>query len=329
MPLLTILVPAFNEQDNLPLLYDRLHPVVEQLRPKVECEVIVLDNCSEDRTREVALQLCARDPAWRYVRYSKNFGYHGSLACGFDIAHGDALVVLASDLQEPPELIPQLVELWQKGADVVYGVLDKRRDDNILKTLGAKIFYRLFYWLSDCDMPLYASDYRIISRRVVDVLRGMREPDRYLRGLVHWVGFRQVPVPYDRDKRVHGESSAGLWVSTKWAFNAIICFSHKPLRAMAYFGGLIILASIALGAFFVWTRFYPSSFLPAPPTGTTAIALILLFGIGLNAMFLGIIGEYVGRIYNQGKQRPLYVIDETFNVAAESGRERVQSAARE
>ena len=312
MPLLTILVPAYNEQDNLPLLYDRLRPVVEQLKPRVECEIILLDNCSEDRTRDAALAMCAKDPAWRYVRYSRNFGYHGSLACGFDLARGDGLVVLASDLQEPPELLPKLVELWLKGADVVYGVLDKRRDSNFLKTIGAKLFYRLFYWLSDCDMPLYATDYRIISRRVVDVLCGMREPDRYLRGLVHWVGFRQVPVAYDRDERQYGTSSAGLWASTMWAFNAIICFSHKPLRAMAYLGGLIVLGAMALALFFVWTRFFPSSF--TPPTGIAALAVILLFGIGLNAMFLGVIGEYVGRIYNQGKQRPLYVIDETYNV---------------
>jgi polyisoprenyl-phosphate glycosyltransferase len=314
MTLLTILVPAYNEEESLPLLYERLRPVLESLRPKLEAEVIVLDNCSEDRTREVALALCARDPAWRYVRYSKNFGYHGSLACGFDLAKGDALVVLAADLQEPPELLPKMVELWQAGADVVYGVLDKRRDDNLLKTIGAKIFYRIFYWLSDCDMPLYATDYRIISRRVVEVLRTMREPDRYLRGLVHWVGFKQIPVGYDRDRRLHGESSAGIWVSTKWAFNAILCFTHKPLRAMAYFGGLIVLGALALALFFVWTRFFPLPFLPQPPIGTTAIALLILFAIGLNAMFLGIIGEYVGRIYNQGKQRPLYVIDETHNV---------------
>ena len=129
MRLLTILVPAYNEQDSLPLLAERLRPVIAKLRPQVECEVIVLDNCSQDRTREVALALCAKDPAWRYVRYSKNFGYHGSLACGFDIARGDALVVLASDLQEPPELLPTLVEHWLKGADVAYGVLDKRHRD--------------------------------------------------------------------------------------------------------------------------------------------------------------------------------------------------------
>src|SRR5687767_3645487 len=118
MTLLTILVPAYNEEESLPLLYERLRPVLESLRPKLQAEVIVLDNCSEDRTREVALALCSRDPAWRYVRYSKNFGYHGSLACGFDLAKGDALVVLAADLQEPPELLPKMVELWRAGADV-------------------------------------------------------------------------------------------------------------------------------------------------------------------------------------------------------------------
>lgn len=313
--LLTLLVPAYNEETNLELLKQRLNPVMsEVMKLGVETEVIILDNCSTDRTRELGLSFCASDSRYRYVRYSRNFGYHASLACGFDVANGDALIILAADLQEPPEHIPRMVKLWLEGNDVVYGVLAKRNDHLLLKTLGAKIFYRLFSLLSDSEIPPFATDFRIISRRVVNAVKEMREVDRYLRGLIHWTGFKQVPFIYDRDKREHGESTAGIWVATKWALNAILCFSHKPLRAVAIFGLLAVAASILLTTYFVYIYFRPPAFMPVPPTGTTAIAVLVLFGIGVNALSLGIIGEYVGRIYNQAKLRPLYVIDEAQNI---------------
>ena len=317
MPLLTILVPALNEEGNLLPLYERLQPVIESLRPRVQCEVIMLDNCSTDRTREIGQQLCARDPAWRYVRYSRDFGYHGSLACGFDLARGDGVVVLAGDLQEPPEMLPMMVDLWLQGNDVVYGVLEKRYDHTWLKTLGAHAFYWLFYRLADIDMPMNATDFRIISRRVLDVVRQMREPDRYLRGLVHWVGFKQVSFPYDREPRVHGKSNVGVGVSIMWALNAIVCFSAKPLRAVAVFGAVVMLLSILVSLFFVYSFFFPPESVPLRVSGVTALALLVMFGTGVNALFLGVIGEYVGRIYNQGKLRPLYVIDETVNVVVD------------
>lgn len=319
MPLLSILVPCLNEQGNLPRLHQRLQPVIDGLRSRVDCEVILLDNCSTDRTGEIGREFCSRDPAWRYVRYSRNFGYHGSLACGFDVARGDGVVVLAGDLQEPPEMLPHMVDLWLDGNDVVFGILETRNDDTWMKTIGARAFYWLFYRMADIDMPMYATDFRIISRRVLDVVRQMREPDRYLRGLVHWVGFRQASFRYDREHRQAGVSNAGLGVSFGWALNAIVCFSYKPLRAVAVFGVAIMLLSLLLSALFLYTWVFPPDFLPLRPSGTTALALMVLFGTGANAMFLGIIGEYVGRIYNQGKLRPLYVIDETVNLpAAES-----------
>lgn len=317
MPLLTILVPALNEEGNLQALHQRLQPVIESLRPRVQCEVILLDNCSTDRTREIGQQLCAADPAWRYVRYSRNFGYHGSLACGFDLARGDGVVVLAGDLQEPPELLAKMVDLWLQGNDVVYGVLEKRNDDTWLKTLGAHLFYWLFYRLADIRMPMNATDYRIISRRVLEVVRQLREPDRYLRGLVHWVGFRQVAFTYDRERRVHGKSNAGIGVSIMWALNATVCFSAKPLRAVAVFGALVMLISILVSLFFAFSYFFPPASFPTRVSGVTALALLVMFGTGVNALFLGVIGEYVGRIYNQGKLRPLYVIDEAVNIVVD------------
>ena len=314
MKTLTILVPVLNEEENLPILRQRLNAVLDGLRNHIGAEVIVLDNGSSDRTPAIAKAICADDPQWKYVRYSRNFGYHASLACGFDLATGDALIVLAGDLQEPPELIPIMLGLWEKGNDVVYGVLDERNDSNILKTLGAKVFYQLIYFMSESHLPRHATDFRIISRRVLDVVKNMREPDRYLRGLIHWTGFKQASFIYNRDKRIHGNSTAGIWYSTKWAINAIICFSTVPLRIAAYFGAFVMIGSVLAAAYFVWARFFPPEWMPLPPTGTSAILVLLLFGIGLNAFLLGIIGEYVGRIYNQGKLRPLYIIDEAINM---------------
>jgi dolichol-phosphate mannosyltransferase len=314
MKTLTILIPALNEEASLPQLRQRLERVFQQMADTVHPEYIILDNRSEDGTPKLAEQFCAENPAWKYVRYSRNFGYHNSLACGFDIATGDALIVVAGDLQEPPELIPQMVSLWQKGFDVVYGVLDQRNDDTLAKTIGAKIFYPLINAISTSPLPPNATDFRLISRRIIDVVRSMREPDRYLRGLVHWTGFNQTSFVYNRDPRTHGKSTAGVWYSTKWAANAVISFSNLPLRIASYFGLIAMCFSAAAAIYFVVVKFYPPSWMPVPPTGTTAIIVLLLFAIGLNAFFLGIIGEYVGRIYNQGKQRPLYVIDRTINI---------------
>lgn len=314
MKTLTILIPSLNEELSLPILRKRLETTFDGLKETVRPEFIILDNCSEDGTPALAERFCSENPIWKYVRYSRNFGYHNSLACGFDLATGDALIVVAGDLQEPPEMIPQMVKLWLAGNDVVYGLLDQRNDDTLVKTLGAKIFYPLIHTMSASPLPPNATDFRLISRRVIDVVKDMREPDRYLRGLVHWTGFKQASFVYNRERRVHGKSTAGIWYSTKWAANAIISFSNIPLRIASYFGLLTMIFSFLAAIYFVIVKFYPPSWMPIPPTGTTAILVLVLFAIGLNAFFLGIIGEYVGRIYHQGKQRPLYVIDRTINI---------------
>lgn len=313
---LTILVPALNEELNLPILRQRLEAVFAELKDQIEPEFILLDNCSSDGTAALGAQFCADSPYWKYVRYSRNFGYHASLACGFDLATGDALITVASDLQEPPEMIPKMVELWQQGSDVVCGVLRARNDSNLIKTAGAAIFYPLIYSVSETSLPRNATDFRLISRRVIDVVKLMREPDRYLRGLIHWAGFKQSYFTYDRDKRIHGKSVAGIWYSLKWGANAIISFSNLPLRLAAYVGILVIIVSFLASIYFVTARLYPLHWLPVAPTGVTAIIVLLLFAIGLNAFFLGVIGEYVGRIYTQGKQRPLYIIDRMINIRA-------------
>lgn len=311
--LVTILVPAYNESGGLPHLYDRLVNVLDG-EPDYRFEVIVLDNASEDASREIALDICNRDARWCYLRYSRNFGYHASLAAGFDVAHGDALVVVAGDLQEPPEMIPTMLRGWEAGADVVYGVLRRRSDHSRIKALGAKLAYKLIHVLSDAKIPPNATDFRLIDRRVVDVLRQMREPDRYLRGLVHWVGFKQRPFEYDREPRRHGRSNWGTYNSVLMALHAVICFSAKPLRLMTLVGLCITLGAALLALVYLILYFWKPTFIAPPPPGISMISILVMFMVGLNALFLGIIGEYVGRIYNQGKQRPLYLIDERVSI---------------
>ena len=325
--LLTILVPAFNEEENLPVVFPRLTQILDTLPAHIDYEVIVLDNASTDRTPIIAREFCGRDRRWKWLRYSRNFGVEASMMAGMDHASGDAVVLLFSDLQDPPELIPEFVRQWEEGFEVVVGVLRKRSDYRILKTIGAKIAYWLIYTLSDCKIPSNATDFRLLDRKVVDTLRLLREPDRYFRGLVHWVGFRRVYIPYDRATRSGGRSSAGIWYSIGFAINAILCFSAKPLRLATIFGAAVVLASFAYMLLVLAIYFLHLSFIPVAPPGVTTLILLMSFFLGFNTMFLGIIGEYVGRIYNQGKNRPLYLVDEQVNFD-EAGENRHASSAR-
>jgi glycosyltransferase involved in cell wall biosynthesis len=325
--LLSILVPAFDEEENLPLVFPRLTQILDTLPAHIDYEVIVLDNASTDRTPIIAREFCERDRRWKWLRYSRNFGVEASMMAGMDHASGDAVVLLFSDLQDPPELIPEFVRQWEEGFEVVVGVLRKRSDYRLLKTVGAKIAYWLIYMLSDCKIPSNATDFRLLDRKVVDALKLLREPDRYLRGLVHWIGFRRSYVPYDRAPRRGGRSSAGIWYSIRFAVNAMLCFSAKPLRLATVFGGFVAAASFGYALFAFAVHFLHLSFMPVPPPGITTIILLVSFFIAFNTIFLGIMGEYLGRIYNQGKNRPLYLVDEQINFNLPAGDSRNLSSS--
>jgi polyisoprenyl-phosphate glycosyltransferase len=316
--IITVLLPSFNEERNLPVAYQRLTAVLKTLPAHLDYEVIILDNASTDRTAEISRELCASDLRWRWLRYSRNFGLEASMLAGLDHASGDAVIVLFSDLQDPPELIPQFVKHWEEGNEVVVGILGKRNDQKPLKTLGAIVAYYLIYVLSDCKIPANATDFRLLDRRVVDALKLLREPDRYLRGLIHWVGFRRFHVSYDRAERVSGRSTAGVFYSIRFALNAIFCFSAKPLHLATLCGGFVILATLLLAFASVAAHLMNLGFIPSAPPGITTLVLLISFFLGFNTMFLGIIGEYLGRIYNQGKQRPLYIVDEKLNFSGMS-----------
>lgn len=311
---ISLVIPAYNEEKNIPILISRLENLEASLSKKFDIEYVVLDNNSHDGTRQLILNQCQKNPRWKYVRYSRNFGAEASLIAGLDYATGDAVITLFSDLQDPPENIPEMISKWENGAEVVYGILKERNDSNLVKTLGAKIAYWLIYHLTDCKIPPNATDFRLLDRKVVDSLRTMREPDRYFRGLVHWVGFKQDSFQYSRQKRVFGKSTAGVLYCINFTFNAITCFSSKPLKVILFLGAFLTLVSVLASFVYLFLFFARPSFLAPPPPGITTLILLGVFGLGMNAFFLGIIGEYVGKIYNQGKSRPLYIVSEELNV---------------
>jgi dolichol-phosphate mannosyltransferase len=306
--LISIIIPAYNEEGNIEEVHRRVTAVMESLPHR--WEAIIIDNHSTDGTQAVSEAICERDERWRYIRFSKNFTAEISLAAGIRHARGDAIINVFSDLQDPPELIPELISQWEAGNDVVYGIVRRRSDSGLGKRLAARFAYWLIHRLSDCRIPPNAGDFRLISRPVADALNAIREHDRYLRGLVHWVGFRQSGVPYERAERQWGETKAGFWWCIGFALNAIISFSAKPLRLASYFGIAVCAISLLLAALYIvlWIAF-------EPPAGWTTIALLLIFHMGVQALFIGIAGEYLARTYGESKSRPLWVIEKTVNVA--------------
>lgn len=312
--LISVAVLAYNEEVNLPILYGRLTKVMQSLEDRYDYEVILLDNCSVDGTQAFGHDVCEKDPHWRYVRYSRNFGAEASLLAGIDFGEGDAVINLYSDLQDPPELIPDLIQKWEEGYQHIYGRVRDRNDFSWIKTLGAKVAYKMIYTLTECKITPDATDFRLLDREMVLVLRTLRESDRYMRGLVHWVGFRSVGIPYDRAPREHGKATGSLLFCVSVAFNAIVSFSSRPLQLAMVFGFAVMCGSVLLAIYQILVTLLHPPFLHPAPQGITSVIVLLLFIVGMNSLFLGIIGTYVGRIYNQTKQRPIYIVQETRNI---------------
>jgi glycosyltransferase involved in cell wall biosynthesis len=305
--LISLIVPAYNEEGNLEELYQRVSKVMKPLA--YDYEVIIIDNCSEDNTEAVCRSLCERDAKWRYIRFSRNFTAEVSLAAGIHHARGDAIINVFSDLQDPPELIPQMIAKWEEGYDVVYGIIHQRRDHSLAKQLGTRVAYSLIYWLSECKIPPNAADFRLISRDVARALDQFREQDRYLRGLTHWVGFRQIGIPYERQARKWGRTKAGFWWCVGFALRAILSFSVVPLRLASYFGLITSVLCFCLGVLYFMFWIFAK-----PPSGWTTLALLIFFQIGLQSLFIGIAGEYLARTYQEVKRRPLWIIQRSVNI---------------
>lgn len=308
-PLISIVIPAFNEEGNIGRVESELLAAVGSLPYRYE--FIVIDNHSTDRTGDLVRTICARDVRWKYIRFSRNFTVEMSITAGYHFASGDAIIVLYSDLQDPPDVIPQLIEKWQEGYDVVYGLRTVRTGDPAWRNASVKIAYRLINWFSDVPIPKDAGDFRLISRQVRDALEQCGESNRYMRGIIAWLGFRQIGVLYERRPRQSGKSKAPFWPTLYFTFNAICSFSLKPLRLFIFFGFGMVAASL-LGVLTYTLLFLIGS----PPPGITTLIVLSFLGIGINSLGIGILGEYLGRTFVEAKQRPLYITEEMVNLVS-------------
>ncbi len=303
--LVSVVAPMRDEQEGAREFYRRVTGALEG----VEFELVIVDDGSRDGTAEVLAELADSDPRVKVVELSRNFGHQTAVTAGLDTARGDAVVMIDADLQDPPELIPTMLESWRNGADVVYAVRTRREGETTFKRTTANLFYRLISKLSDVELQANSGDFRLLDRRALDALLEMRERNRYLRGMTVWVGFTQTAVEYERDPRFAGETKYPLRKMIRFALDAIVSFSHTPLQVATVLG--FVFAGLAfLGIPVAIGMRIAGQFVPG--ITTTVISVLLLGGIQL--MAIGIIGEYVGRIYDEVKQRPLYLVRRRRNV---------------
>ncbi|MEN9228447.1 MAG: glycosyltransferase family 2 protein [Gloeomargarita sp. GMQP_bins_120] len=300
----SLVVPVYNEAANLPHLYRRLCPIMDSLDGPAE--LILVDDGSRDESLHLMRELRQKDPRVCYVALARNFGHQIAISAGLQFARGQAVVILDADLQDPPELIPNMIDLWQQGYQVVYGQRIQRQD-HWFKRLCAHVFYRLLTYLASVDIPPDSGDFCLLDRQVVDILNSMPERQRYVRGLRAWVGFRQAPLLYQRPPRYAGQAKYTWLKSWALAMNALVSFSWVPLRLATYLGFLAgLVAIIMLFLVLYWRLFLPDS----PLTGYTLVILAVLFLSAVQLMAIGILGEYIGRIYDEVKARPLFTVAE-------------------
>jgi len=304
-PLLSIVIPCYNEEEVIAETMRRLLSFCDGVQD-MAVELIFVDDGSRDRTRDMLRAHAAADRRIQVVGFARNFGHQIAVTAGIDVARGDAVVLIDADLQDPPELVHQMIAKWREGYDVVYGTRTERPGESAFKLATARGFYRLLNRLSDVPIPLDTGDFRLMSRPVVDTLKAMPERDRFVRGMVSWVGFRQTAVPYRRAERFAGTSKYPLRKMLRFATDGILSFSIKPLQMSITLGLLAAALSMSGIAYALFLRVFTSIWVE----GWTALMIAVLFIGGVQLICVGILGEYVGRIYNEVKRRPLYVLQE-------------------
>lgn len=311
-PRLSVVSPCYNEEGSLAELHRRLSAAC---RGEVgeDYEIVLVDDGSADRTRSIIADLCASDPHIVGVILSRNHGHQLALSAGLHVCRGQRILIIDADLQDPPELLGPMMKLMDEGADVVYGQRRVRRGEPPFKKLSAALFYRLLNSLVDIEIPFDAGDFRLMSRRTLDELNRMPEQHRFIRGMVSWIGFRQVPLRYERQQRFAGETKYPLRKMLRFAFDAISGFSIVPLRIATYLGFLCAILGLVFFAYTVYS--YVTGI--ALQGWTTLMTVVLILGSG-QLLVLGVIGEYLGRLFIQSKNRPLFVIEEVLREGRET-----------
>lgn len=305
-PTISLVIPIWNEELVIPELYRRVLQIMENIGES--WEMICVNDGSSDRSLEVLLALRDQDPRVKVLDFSRNFGHQIAITAGSDFAEGDAVIVMDADLQDPPEVVQRMVQKWREGYEVVYAVRTVRQGETKFKLWTARLFYRLLKQITDVHIPLDAGDFRLMDRRVVLTMRRLREQHRFMRGLSSWVGFHQIGIEYERAERYAGETKYPLRKMVRLAISAITSFSYVPLQLATVVGFALALLSLLGIVVTIVLRLSGSSFFLGQ--ATTLVSVLFLGGVQL--IFLGILGEYLGRIYDEVKNRPLYIVSRAY-----------------
>ncbi len=299
----SVVVPMLNEEANLPALYERLAKVLGS--SGLSYELVLVDDGSTDGTGAEILRLRQEDPRVKYIRLARNFGHQAALTAGLAHARGEAVIAIDADLQDPPEVITELLARWDEGFDVAYAVR-RHRKEPVAKRIAYALFYRLLHRVAAVDIPLDAGDFCLMDRRVVDQLNALPERNRFLRGLRTWVGFRQIGVEYERQVRHAGNTQYSFWKLVRLAVDGLVSFSYIPLRVSSTVGFVVSLGSLVAGLYYLILRLAGHR----DPAGFAGIIVAVLFLGGVQLITIGIMGEYVGRIFDEVKDRPTYIVSE-------------------
>ena len=309
--LISVVVPMYFEEEVAQECYNRLKSVM--LQNNINYEFVFVNDGSTDRTMEILSEIAANDYRTKIVNFARNFGHQVAVTAGIAAAKGDAIVIIDADLQDPPEVIPELIAKWEEGYEVVYAKRKQRKGETWFKLLTAKYFYKFLNYMSDIDIPKDTGDFRIIDRKIADVFNQMTERNRFIRGMMSWVGFRQTYVEYECDERFAGETKYPLKKMIKFASDGIIAFSTKPLRIVMSLGLLSVLISIIVLLYTITVKVFGHG----TQTGWASIMVAITFFSGIQLLGLGIVGQYIARIYDESKNRPIYIVKETINIDEE------------
>jgi len=299
----------YNEEEVVTETYKRLTKVMDSIGENYE--IIFINDGSRDNTRAILSEICKSNEKIKMIDFARNFGHQVAITAGMDYAAGECMVIIDGDLQDPPELIPEMIKIWRDGFDVVYGKRKSRRGETFFKKFTAKAYYRILRGLTSVDIPVDTGDFRLIDRKVCEALKQLPERSRYVRGLVSWVGFKQTAIEFERNERFAGKTKYPLKKMLKLAMDGIMSFSYKPLKLASYIGAILSgMSFLYLIIVLIQKLFFPET----AQTGWASLIAVSLFFNGIILLMLGIIGEYIGRIYEEAKGRPLYIINELINM---------------
>lgn len=311
MKKVSVVIPMYYEQEVVDVCYKRVKKVLEELKEKYEHEIIFINDGSKDKTLDILQDIAKVDKNVKIISFSRNFGHQAAVTAGLKYVTGDAIIIIDADLQDPPELIPDMIEKWEQGYEVIYGKRKKRNGESAFKLLTAKAFYTTLNKLSDVDIPGDTGDFRLVDKKVVDVINSLPEHNKFLRGLFSWVGFEQYEYEYERKERYAGKTKYPLKKMLKLASDGIIGFSTKPIKVIGGLGITFVIVSIVILLYFILSKIFGWTNMVK---GWTSIMFATTFVGGIVLLSLWIIGEYLVRIYDEAKQRPQYIIKKKINI---------------